>query len=72
MRNKTNREYLFLTYGQSSHMEYPSSWSERMEIWENTIPNILSSNKEGLKSENNFSVENELKPLEETPDLSIV
>ena len=53
-------------------MEYPSSWSERMEIWENTIPNILNSNKEGLKSENNFSVENELKPLEETPDLSIV
>ena len=53
-------------------MEYPSSWSERMEIWENTIPNILSSNKEGLKRENNFSVENELKPLDETPDLSIV
>ena len=72
VRNNTHRDYLFLTYGPSSRMEYPSSWSERMELWENTIPNILGSNEEEWKSDKSIDIENESKPLDETPDLSIV
>ena len=47
--NKMSPEYLSLTYGPSSHMEYPENWKERMRRWEVTIETMENVNKLNLK-----------------------
>ena len=54
-----NRDYLFLTYGPSSRMEYPNEWKERMQIWDETIQSLSEQNDEEMENEINTNVKNE-------------
>ena len=37
-----NRKYLKLTYPESSYMEYPKEWKNRMEIWEEVMKELYA------------------------------
>ena len=37
-----NRKYLWLTDPESSHMEYPKEWKNRMEIWDEVMKELLA------------------------------
>ena len=69
--DKLNRDYLFLTYGPSSRMEYPNNWNERMKIWDETIQTLLEHADEEMKSEVDFNSKTELKTATTGPILDI-
>ena len=66
-----NREYLFLTYGPSSRMEYPNNWNKRMKIWDETIQTLFENTDEEIKSEIDFDAKNELNTATPDPILDI-
>ena len=66
-----NRDYLFLTYGPSSRMEYPNNWKERMEIWDETIQTLLENRDEEMKSEIDINAKLESKTATPDPILDI-
>ena len=35
-----DRKYLWLTEPESSHMEYPEEWKNRMEIWDEVMKEL--------------------------------
>ena len=53
-----NRDYLFLTYGPSSRMEYPNEWKERMQIWDETIQSLSEQDDGEMVNEINTDVKN--------------
>ena len=61
-----NRDYLFLTYGPSSRMEYPNEWKERMQIWDETIQSLSEQNDEEM--ENEKDTDDKSKSMTTTPD----
>ena len=69
--DKLNRDYLFLTYGPSSRMEYPNNWNRRMKIWDETIQKLLENTDEDIKSEIDFDANNESKTATLDPILDI-
>ena len=69
--DKLNRDYLFLTYGPSSRMEYPNNWNERMKIWDETIQKLLENTDEDMKNEIDFDAKNESKTATLDPILDI-
>ena len=69
--DKMNRDYLFLTYGPSSRMEYPNNWNRRMKIWDETIQTLLENTDEEMKSEIDPDAKNELKTATPDPILDI-
>ena len=71
VKDKMNREYLFLTYGPSSRMEYPNRWKERMEIWEDTIRTLLEIDTEEKKYGMNTDHTDESKIMTPDPILDI-
>ena len=38
-----HREYLRLTYAESSYMEYPKEWENRMNIWNEAMNELRQS-----------------------------
>lgn len=71
VRDELNRDYLFLTYGPSSRMEYPNNWKERMEIWDETIQTLLENRDEEMKSEMHINAKLESKTATPDPILDI-
>ena len=57
-----NRDYLFLTYGPSSRMEYPESWKERMKIWDDTINALINVNEEAIIEEIDLNMKTNSNP----------
>ena len=71
VNDKLNRDYLFLTYGPSSRMEYPNNWNKRMKIWDETIQALLENTDEEMDSEIDFDALNKLKTATPDPILDI-
>ena len=73
MIDKTNRDYLRLTYAASSYMEYPENWKERMEIWEDVL-GVIEKSTEFANAANkivgwNINIDN-MEPI--IPELSVL
>ena len=66
MKDKINRDYLFLTYGPSSRMEYPNEWKKRMQIWDETIQSLSGQNDGEMENEINTNVKSQSMTI--TPD----
>ena len=66
-----NRDYLFLTYGPSSRMEYPESWRERMKIWDDTINALINANEEDIIKDIDLNRKTNLNPNITDPILDI-
>ena len=71
IKDQKNRDYLFLTYGPSSRMEFPESWKERMKIWDDTINALINENKETIIEEIDLNMKTHLNPNMTDPVVDI-
>ena len=62
IEDQNNRDYLFLTYGPSSRMEFPENWKERMKIWDDTINALINAKEETLIEEIDLNMKTHLNP----------